>query len=181
MEPSGDACNSFELWPSDLDLVNGLGLNAYRFSIEWARIEPEPGQFSRRLDHYRRIDRRLPRARPRARRDLQPLHQPALVRRARRLAEPGAPALFARYCERAARHLGDGIGDAVTLNEPNLHALLNGSVCRHRFLETQRATLAAAEAAAVAEATLPPTSMNAEDLPRARRCLTPGTVAGAMR
>jgi beta-glucosidase len=54
-EPSGDACNSLELWPVDLDLVRGLGLNAYRFSLEWARIEPEPGLFSMAmLDHYKK-------------------------------------------------------------------------------------------------------------------------------
>src|ERR1700758_1784143 len=53
-EPSGDACNSFELWPRDLDLVRDLGLNTYRFSLEWSRIEPEPGQFSiAMLDHYK--------------------------------------------------------------------------------------------------------------------------------
>ena len=33
-EPSGDACNSFKLWPTDMDLVKGLGLNAYRLSLE---------------------------------------------------------------------------------------------------------------------------------------------------
>jgi beta-glucosidase len=33
-EPSGDACNFFGLWASDLDLVKGLGLNAFRFSLE---------------------------------------------------------------------------------------------------------------------------------------------------
>src|SRR2546428_11867182 len=53
-EPSGDAANSFELWPVDLDLVRSLGLNTYRFSLEWARIEPEAGQFSAAmLDHYK--------------------------------------------------------------------------------------------------------------------------------
>ncbi len=30
---SGDAANSFELWPTDLDLVKGMGLNSYRFSL----------------------------------------------------------------------------------------------------------------------------------------------------
>ena len=35
-EPSGDACNSFMLWREDLDLVRDLGLNTYRFSLEWA-------------------------------------------------------------------------------------------------------------------------------------------------
>src|SRR3954469_3196538 len=39
-EPSGDAVNSFALWPRDMDLVKEMGLNTYRFSIEWARIEP---------------------------------------------------------------------------------------------------------------------------------------------
>ena len=55
-ERSGDACNSFELWETDLDLANSLNLNTYRFSIEWARIEPEPGRFSiAMLDHYKAI------------------------------------------------------------------------------------------------------------------------------
>ena len=55
-EPSGDACDSFSRWPEDLDLVAGAGLTAYRFSLEWSRIEPEEGEFSRAaLDHYRRV------------------------------------------------------------------------------------------------------------------------------
>ena len=33
-EQSGDACNSFELWETDLDLCSNLGFSAYRFSIE---------------------------------------------------------------------------------------------------------------------------------------------------
>ena len=47
-EPSGRACNSYELWRQDVDLVAGLGLDTYRFSVEWARVEPEEGQFSTR-------------------------------------------------------------------------------------------------------------------------------------
>src|SRR5512139_763432 len=42
---SGPACLSWERWAEDLDLVRGLGLNAYRLSIEWSRIEPEPGRY----------------------------------------------------------------------------------------------------------------------------------------
>lgn len=38
----------------DLDLLKGMGLNAYRFSLEWARIEPDEGHFSNAmLDHYK--------------------------------------------------------------------------------------------------------------------------------
>jgi beta-glucosidase len=54
-EPSGDACDFYHRYADDVKLCAGLGLNAFRFSIEWARIEPEPGVYSRaELDHYRR-------------------------------------------------------------------------------------------------------------------------------
>ena len=36
------------VWREDLDIVRKLNLNSYRFSLEWARIEPEEGQFSHR-------------------------------------------------------------------------------------------------------------------------------------
>ena len=51
-EPSGDACDHYHLYPSDIVLLAELGFNAYRFSIEWARVEPEEGEFSNAaLDH----------------------------------------------------------------------------------------------------------------------------------
>ena len=47
-EPSGKACNSYELWREDVELAAGMGLNAYRFSVEWARVEPSEGESSTR-------------------------------------------------------------------------------------------------------------------------------------
>lgn len=50
---SGRAVNSWELWKEDLDLAKNLGTNAYRFSLEWARIEPAEGKFEpSALKHY---------------------------------------------------------------------------------------------------------------------------------
>src|SRR5215469_7068390 len=55
-EPSGDACDHYHRYREDIALLAGLGFNAYRFSIEWARIEPEEGEFSlAQLEHYRRM------------------------------------------------------------------------------------------------------------------------------
>jgi Glycosyl hydrolase family 1 len=55
-EPSGDACDHYHLYEQDIHTLADLGFNAYRFSIEWARIEPEKGFFSRaELEHYRRM------------------------------------------------------------------------------------------------------------------------------
>ena len=54
-EPSGDACDSWDRWEEDADLVAGLGFDNHRFSVEWSRIEPAEGEFSRAaLAHYRR-------------------------------------------------------------------------------------------------------------------------------
>ena len=55
-EPSGDACDHYHLYEQDINQLTDLGFNAYRFSIEWARIEPEKGFFSRaELEHDRRM------------------------------------------------------------------------------------------------------------------------------
>src|SRR5438094_211313 len=42
-EPSGRACDSYERWREDVDLVAGLGLVAYRFCVEWARVAAAEG------------------------------------------------------------------------------------------------------------------------------------------
>ena len=46
VEPSGIACDHYNRYEEDIQLMAKAGLNAYRFSIEWARIEPEEGVFS---------------------------------------------------------------------------------------------------------------------------------------
>ena len=56
LESSGDACDSFHRWREDIELVADMGLGAYRFSLEWSRIEPAEGEFSvAALEHYRRM------------------------------------------------------------------------------------------------------------------------------
>lgn len=55
-EPSGDACDSYHRFGEDIELLASTGLNTYRFSLEWSRIEPERGWVSHaELDHYRRM------------------------------------------------------------------------------------------------------------------------------
>ena len=49
-------CDSFHRWREDIQLVADMGLGAYRFSLEWSRIEPAEGEFSvAALEHYRRL------------------------------------------------------------------------------------------------------------------------------
>src|SRR5687768_3239173 len=54
--PSGDAADSYHRYGEDMALLAEAGLDTYRFSIEWARIEPEDGWVSHAaIDHYRRM------------------------------------------------------------------------------------------------------------------------------
>ena len=45
-ERSGDACDHWNLWNKDHDLLTELGVSSYRFSIEWSRIEPNEGEWN---------------------------------------------------------------------------------------------------------------------------------------
>lgn len=52
-EKSGMACNSYELWERDVEIAQECGLQAFRTSVEWSRIEPHEGEFCQEaLDHY---------------------------------------------------------------------------------------------------------------------------------
>ena len=56
IEPSLDAVDHYNRYVKDIKLMADAGLNAYRFSIEWARIEPEEGHFdSEAVDHYKAV------------------------------------------------------------------------------------------------------------------------------
>ena len=106
-------------------MLADLGFNTYRFSLEWARIEPEEGFFSNaELDHYRRM---LTTCRDH---NLTTLLTYSHFSMPRWFAYKGgwqnsaAPDLYARFCEKATKHFGELIGYASTFNEPDIPQLL---------------------------------------------------------
>jgi beta-glucosidase len=55
-QPSGEACRHYELYERDFDQARELGHNAHRFSLEWSRIEPRPGEWNEAaIEHYRDV------------------------------------------------------------------------------------------------------------------------------
>lgn len=59
-EPSGMACNFWELYPDDMKLMKELGYQAFRMSVGWGRLEPEEGRFDEKalavyLDMFARL------------------------------------------------------------------------------------------------------------------------------
>ena len=120
-EPSGDACDQLNRYDADIALCAALGFDNYRFSIEWSRIEPEQGEFSRAaLDHYRRV---LASCHAHGIEPVVTFHHFTTPRWV--VAEGGWHTTstvdrFLRFAEKSVDHLGDLIGTACTINEPNI-------------------------------------------------------------
>jgi beta-glucosidase len=124
-EPSGDACDHYHRFREDFDLARALGHNAHRFSLEWSRIEPEPGRWDEgALENYRTI---LQGGLDRGLLPMVTLHH---FSNPRWLAErggwenPEVISLFERYVRKAATALEGLVALWVTINEPNVYATL---------------------------------------------------------
>lgn len=115
------ACDSWNRWPDDVALQRSLGLNAYRLSIEWGRVEPSPGAFdSAALDRYRAM---LGALRDAGIEPLVTLHHFTLpLWQARRggLLDRELPQLLERYTRTVVSALGDLCRRWVTVNEPSV-------------------------------------------------------------
>ena len=143
-QPSGDACDSFERYPEDLNIARDLGFNCYRFGVEWSRIETEPGVFSNAaLDHYSRmVDACLERG-------LKPMLTYNHFTVPRWFAMGGGfevadgADLFARFAEKTTERLGDRLAGASTFNEANIQRLVSVLMGGQRRREAVDAMLAA--------------------------------------
>jgi beta-glucosidase len=121
VESSGDACDSWNRCGDDVAIVADLGLTSYRFSVEWSRIEPAEGEWSRAaISHYRRIGEAL------LERQITPVvtfHHfttPQWLAGRGGWLEPSSASAYARFCDRAARELAPVLGRVCTINEPNV-------------------------------------------------------------
>ncbi|MBO9624894.1 MAG: glycoside hydrolase family 1 protein [Microbacterium sp.] len=123
-EYSGDADDSYHRYPEDMRLLADAGLNAYRFGIEWARIEPEKGRWSNaELAHYRRM---IDTARNLGLEPVVTLHHftsPHWFAEAGGWTGDDALERWRLYIERVSSIL-DGVSWVCTINEPNMVALM---------------------------------------------------------
>ncbi len=124
MELSGDACDSYHRYQEDIALLAEAGLTAYRFGIEWSRIEPIEGHFSRaELAHYRRMIEACFEHRVTPVITLQHFTTPQWFAEMGGWSAPGASEAFQRYVAEACTIL-DGVEWVVTMNEPNMQAAI---------------------------------------------------------
>ncbi|MEF2277216.1 GH1 family beta-glucosidase [Deinococcus sp. YIM 134068] len=124
---TGDvACDHYHRWREDLDLMAGLGLNAYRLSVAWPRVVPDGrGAVNRRgLDFYDRLTDGL------LERGIAPYvtlyhwDLPQVLQDAGGWANRDTAHAFAQYADAVAGRLGDRVRGWVTHNEPWCAAFL---------------------------------------------------------
>ena len=150
-EPSGDACDHYSRYAEDIELLANAGLTAYRFSIEWARIEPEEGQFDEtEIEHYRQVIRCC---RDYGVEPVVTLHHftsPAwLIRKGGWEAESTVE-YFRRYAACVAEQLGGELNYICTINEANMGLQL-AVISKRYMLMAEQAKKAAASGARQAE------------------------------
>lgn len=116
--PIGRACDHYNRYEEDFDLVKELGHNAHRFSIEWARIEPKEGEFDESaIVHYREILKAL------REREIEPFVTlwhftlPLWFSESGGFERKDSPEIFARYCTFVVERLGDLAIHFSTINE----------------------------------------------------------------
>lgn len=118
-ERSGLACDWWRNAEVDFDLMQQLGLNAHRMSVEWSRIEPEPGRFdSTAIDRYREM---LDGLRRRGMEPMVTLHHftnPLWLERIGGWEKGEVVPYFQRYVRHVVQALGDLCNLWVTINEP---------------------------------------------------------------
>lgn len=120
-EPSGDAVDHYNRYEEDIRMLAEAGLNAYRFSIEWARVEPQPGVYDEAaIEHYRNVLLCC------HKNHVEPIVTMHHFTSPKWLIEQGgweAEATverFAAYCKYVTEQLGDLMHYVCTINEANM-------------------------------------------------------------
>ena len=122
-EPSGTAIEHYKRYPRDIALLAGLGFNTYRFSVEWARIEPDEGRFDEvQLDHYRRMVDLCGKSGLKPMVTLNHFTLPQWMADRGGWLSASIAVLFERFTRRVVAALGDQVEWYCTLNEPGMVA-----------------------------------------------------------
>lgn len=120
-EKSGDAVDHYHRYEKDIQLMKQAGMNAYRFSIEWARIEPEKGRYSEaELEHYRSV---LTCCHENGITPVVTMHHfssPQWLIRENGWENEAVVEYFRNYCAYIAEHLGQEMEYVCTINEANM-------------------------------------------------------------
>lgn len=127
---SGQAANHYSLYKEDLALLKKMNMNAWRFSIEWSRIEPEEGSWNAEaIQHYREYFKYLQHAGIEPMVTLWHWTLPVWFAQKGGFAKRGNVKYFVRFAAKVFEEFGRYFRYVITLNEPEIYtarSYLNG-------------------------------------------------------
>jgi beta-glucosidase len=123
-QKAGLASDHWNRYKEDIRLMKTLSLNAYRFSVEWSKIEPEPGRFDEAaLDHYEQVIDELLANGIVPMVTLHHFTNPLWFEKQGAFLQENSPDIFAAFVEKVVNRLGDKVKLWCTVNEPAVYAM----------------------------------------------------------
>ena len=123
-EVSGLACDHWSRFREDFKMAKSLHHNAYRFSIEWSRVEPKESEFNQEaIGHYQEMVREL------GKNGLEPVVTlfhftlPVWLVHEGGWSSDRSPQLFARFAQKMVETFGGEVRYWMTINEPLVYIL----------------------------------------------------------
>ena len=143
-EPSLDAVDHYNRYEEDIRHLAAAGLNAYRFSIEWARVEPQEGVFEEKeIEHYRAVIRCCKENGVTPILTLHHFSSPKWLIGKGGWEADTTPADFARYARFVMEKLGSELTYVCTINEANMGVQV--AAIAKRYMKQMMAKMGAAK------------------------------------
>ena len=121
---SGRACEHWERYRDDIRLMTDIGLNAYRFSVEWSKIEPQEGSIDQEvLRHYEDMVDALLAADVTPMLTLHHFTNPLWFEKRGGFLSEGSPETFTRFARVVYERLAGRVPLWCTINEPAVFAV----------------------------------------------------------
>jgi beta-glucosidase len=122
-QEAGIAADHWNRYKEDIQLMKSLGLNSYRFSIEWSKVEPLEGKFDEAvLDHYEEVVDELNANRIEPVITLHHFTNPIWFEKKGAFEKDSSPKVFAKYVSKVIKRLGKKVKYWITINEPTVYA-----------------------------------------------------------
>ncbi len=119
---SGKACDQYNRYEEDFDLVKELNHNSHRLSIEWSRIEPRQGEYDpSQIEHYKNVLKALKDRHLKVMLTLWHFTLPNWVADIGGWENSKTPALFEKFVKRVIPELAEYVDMFITLNEPGVY------------------------------------------------------------
>jgi len=123
-QKAGAACDEWNLYKEDIKLMKDISLNSYRFSVEWSKIEPKPGEFDESaLDHYEQFVDELIKNGIEPMVTLHHFTNPIWFEDKGAFLQEDSPEIFVRFTEKVVQRLGSRVKLWCTINEPAIYAI----------------------------------------------------------